>query len=361
MMKCCVSHMTAVRWFMAHENPRARVGYRQRPIDLSCCSAVPEDRAEPLARALEIPDGAPIDLIVGRARDRRGSDRVRYRTCAFAPLPAGSLVRLPVEVPQLEVYAACPEWAFAQICGEGDLIGSIYTGHALCSGYRMDATCGSGVRSRADGALTSVFLIERYLQEADGIWGGGRAREALPFVMEGSRSPMETGLGMWFGLPVRLGGFGLNVISLNPRVRIPSVIGSVGERFPDIAIAEPGLRLGARVRGRSHPIALVDYDADSEHATSRRKVARDSGRRNELATVRDVVHFTVTTDQVGDYLYMCKLAEGIRKTVGARRLPRFKPGTPEDERHARLDEIDRLRFALWFRLIGKKVARRSEP
>ena len=149
---------------------------------------------------------------------------------------------------------------------------TIYIGHALCSAYRIDETALGGISHREgkDKPLTSAASLARFLDTVPGFCGSAKARRALAYVRDNARSPMESALAMGFGLPVHFGGFGLGEIRLNQPIRLFDGNDSGSRRF---VTRIPDLTISARGRDGARRSVLVDFDADSVHA-SRKGLAK---------------------------------------------------------------------------------------
>ena len=211
MMRVCLSHDTAFRWLMRNRNPRKRgLSSNARVLPLSSPSA---QQCKALLSGLSLDDTA-LEVLVCRANGRRESECVKSHLSGVA-YPAGSFVR--VDVPGFSgVYAASPELAFRQIAAKRPLLEAVYVGYALCSSYRVDKHVDGGiaVREGDDAPLTSVERIGRYLRKTEGSYGCAKARRALSYVRDGSKSPAESALAMGLGLPLCMGGFAAGEVLL---------------------------------------------------------------------------------------------------------------------------------------------------
>ena len=149
-----------------------------------------------------------------------------------------------------------------------------------------------------------------------------------------SGSPRETKLSLRLSLRPELGGYGLNILSMNEPVEVERIHDRLnkGTRRPDILIAGP------EQPGQGRRVAAVEYNG-RDHDTPR-QIAEDAKRTNELVAV-DIPEFVVRREQYGDLDYMDGLVERIREKVG---LPRQVRGA---ELRARLR---RLRWELYLEL-----------
>ena len=347
-MKCCLSHITALRWLTRNVNLRCE-SQRARRVALAGMGVPDAEQARRIKEHLGLPAEEPLDVLVALG-SRQKAAGVCCHTCG-CELPSGSLLPLPTQLADVELFVASPELAFVQFAYGADLLETVYCGMALCSDYRIEPAARGGVvvREAGDAPLTTPARLAAGVERLGDVRGSGRAARALPHVRGRSRSPKESGLAMLFGLPVRLGGFNLGNVMLNERIEIPEGRDANGAvqhstRFPDLLITNHDRW------GEKHIVA-VDYDGLSVHSDAR-AISRDNRRRNELATVGRITHFTITTEEMRDFHYLYTLADKIRRTLGLRKQPYMKgePGLPENVR--RLEEVQERQFRLWVRFVN---------
>ena len=300
-----------------------------------------------------------LDLLVPSRAARRRSKHVKTPLCTNE-LPAGSFISLGHWMGDLDAYVCSPELAFLQTAHDGDAAAAIYAGYAMTSDYRLDNLAPGGVTSRdagmRDGKLTTRELIAAYLDRASKVRGAAKAKALLPYVVEGSRSPRESGLCMFMSLPARYGGYALGKAELNKKVFIRDGYNDgrnrrlrVLERTPDITLTakvEVGMD---KVKAGLLPevlTAMVDYDSDAIHDGGE-KIHKDAERRNELELLSDVAYFTVTTDQANDYEKLVRLCERIRRKLRRRKRPIFCKPMTEEARYLAQARVETKRFKLW--------------
>lgn len=304
-----------------------------------------------------------LDLLVPSRADRRRSKHVKTHLCTNE-LPAGSFISLGHWMGDLDAYVCSPELAFLQAAHDGDAAEAIYAGYAMTSDYRLDNLAPGGVTSRdagmRDGKLTTKELIAAYLDRASKVRGAAKAKALLAYVVEGSRSPRESGLCMLMSLPAYYGGLALGKAELNKKYFIRDGYNDgrnrklrVLERTPDITLtakAEVGLD---KVRAGLLPevfTALVDYDSDAIH-DGREKIHKDAERRNELELLDGVAYFTVTTDQANDHDKLVRLCERIRRKLHRNKRPIFNKRMSEEQRYFALKRVEMKRFRLWHAVV----------
>ena len=300
-----------------------------------------------------------LDLLVPSRADRRRSKHVKTHLCTNE-LPAGSFISLGHWMGDLDAYVCSPELAFLQAVHDGDAAAAIYAGYAMTSDYRLDDLAPGGVTSRdagmRDGRLTTKELIAAYLDRASKVRGAAKAKALLPYVVEGSRSPRESGLCMFMSLPAHYGGLALGKVELNKKYFIRDGYNDgrnrklrVLERTPDITLTtkvEVGMD---KVKAGLLPevlTALIDYDSDAIHDGSE-KIHKDAERRNELQLLSGVAYFTVTTDQANDYDKLVRLCERIRRKLHRNKRPIFNKPMSEEQRYFALKRVETKHFKLW--------------
>lgn len=300
-----------------------------------------------------------LDLLVPSRADRRQSKHVKTHLCTNE-LPAGSFISLGHWMGDLGAYVCSPELAFVQAAHGSSAVEAIYAGYAMTSDYRLDNLAPGGVTSRdagmRDGKLTTKELIAAYLDRASKVRGAAKAKALLPYVVEGSRSPRESGLCMFMSLPAHYGGLALGKAELNKKYFIRDGYNDgrnrklrVLERTPDITLtakAEVGM---GKVKAGLLPevlTALIDYDSDAIHDGSE-KIHKDAERRNELQMLNGVAYFTVTTDQASDYDKLVRLCERIRRKLHRNKRPIFNKPMSEEQRYFALKRVETKRFKLW--------------
>lgn len=304
-----------------------------------------------------------LDLLVPARADRRRSKHVKTHLCTNE-LPAGSFISLGHWTGDLDAYVCSPELAFVQAAHDGDAAAAIYAGYAMTSDYRLDNLAPGGVTSRdggmRDGRLTTKELIAVYIEASPAVRGLAKAKALLAYVIEGSRSPRESGLCMFMSLPARYGGYALGKAALNKKVFIRDGLNDgcerklrVLERTPDITLTAKAEVGRDKVRAGLLPevlTAMVDYDSDAIHDGCE-KIHKDAERRNELELLEGVAYFTVTTDQANDYDKLVRLCERIRRKLHRNKRPIFNKRMSEEQRYFALKRVEMKRFRLWHAVI----------
>lgn len=153
----------------------------------------------------------PIHLLVpGNTRGNR-SKRFFFHALNSCAIPLEAVRKIDDAV-----YSVTPELCFIQVSRKTSLIGSVVLGFELCGSYSHFAPLVSGFYERDP--LTSTQSISNMLDKLKGLRGSNRAQEALPWILDGSASPMETVLACMLTLPSQLGGEEFVAPKLNCKV-----------------------------------------------------------------------------------------------------------------------------------------------
>lgn len=350
-MQVCISHRTALSYLLRVPNVARGAGRisRARAVPRACPSSQEVRR---LRDALEpyLPEGASkLDIVVSDRGRLHQTEDARVHLCT-AELPSGSFV--PDVAMGIGFHVSSPELVFLQMAEEVELDQLIYVGFALCSSFRLDDLEPGGCvqREGRDQPLTSVARIRSYLGRLpEGTRNVAIARRALEHVRDGARSPSESGIAMAVGLPVRLGGHSLGETRMNPEMRIYDGVDARGTarwitRIPDILVT---------ARGRSGEVrrAGIDFDANSTHSAPARAAA-DVERRNLIAPDGRFAHFTLTSDDVSNYVAFRRAMDRIRRALGQREKPRLRGNRDSADNQRILADVWSCQFELWKRVLG---------
>lgn len=337
-MDVCISHYSALDWYLHHRNPCSRFH------EFEHVAQAPGHAPEPalvdhLMTMLDV-RGPKLDVMVSSSSARHATMLVSSHLCS-SKLPEGALI--PLGIRGRSVWIASPALTFVQVAGVTDSIGAIAAGNSLCSSYMLDWFESTGVVYRPGVEDAQLVSARQLLSFAgglpEGFYGRARALHALKHVHDGARSPMEWGLAMELELPPRLGGYALGKVTLNEALAIYDGMDSASrrtyvERIPDITVV---------ARGRRGVVsARIDYDAYADHSSELREVM-DSRRRNQLASCAGMVQFSLRTSQVMRYSEFEQEIEWIRISLGQRR---------KDGSKRRQGETRDRRITLWQRVIS---------
>lgn len=268
-------------------------------------------------RALGLDQGvfgpAPIHLMVPNERLRHGMASFAYRVHS-AMLPHESFHRVGTST-----CVASPEYCLMQAARVYGRFRLMELCMEFLGMYSIDRKVKEGLVKR-EWALTSVEKIRAFAMALVGEPGRSRLLSVLPYLEEGSRSPMETRQYLLLSLPKRFGGYGLTGAKLNQRL----VLTQAERRIAKRASIECDLCWP------DHNI-VIEYDGEDYHSAPDARM-RDASKRNVL-TGRGICVLTVTSEQIMDVDAFDVLARGIASITG-HRMRRF----PDDwiERRARL-------------------------
>lgn len=276
-MSLCIGYISALEFWRTANVDQSFL----RPSSVACASIVLRDKpsADEVLALVRNFDflSEPVHLLVAHASARFRSDRTVCHV-STAHFPKGSFVHVGAGV-----LVAEPELCFVQASTGASLAQLAKIGYELCGSYRLSDGETKGFCSGEP--LASPASLRRFMGLAGSLRGVDDAQRALRYVIPNSASPMETVLVLLLCLPLRLGGYGLPLPSMNVRIEAEGRMGKVGSRsfykcdlyWPDAKVA-------------------VEYDSDLFHTGSER-IASDASRRNALA-FRGVTVVTVTKRQV---------------------------------------------------------------
>lgn len=382
-MKVCISHMTAFKWYlrnpaigqhaprftkanstalsvlrMANAGRPDLAGRRSRRAAKASITTQDFDFVIPQSTDLISlckllfqnlpPDNAPVDFLVTNPAKRCMRAGITVHI-TLSTLPGDSFVFIG-SFGSLELYIVRPELLFVQLCSQLHADEAIYCGMALCSNYQLcpDADEGIRLRNTTGGALTSSSQLATSLDQYTGINGIKAARKMLPYVLDNSFSPMESGIAMMYRLPANMGGFGYKEVALNKELkfRVSSSNSSRGEtvvRRPDVLVCAKGRDQKLRMVG-------IDYESALVH-TRAQNLQRDSARRNEIAMYQDLIYFTLTKEQALEFGAFCDLAEKVRLSLKVRQTPKLRMSHASPEGRQICDEVRHARFKLWAKVV----------
>ena len=212
----------------------------------------------------------PLHILVPRGTPGGKSQDIRRHQTSLPVVPSGLAWEL--EVPGLEsdkVLVAGPEFVFAQQARSLSVVGLVVLGYELCGCYSQFAARVSGFYDRPP--LTTARAIAGALDALADMRGISRAREALAWVADGARSPMETLVACELSLPVELGGMGFERPCLNYPVELDEMAARIaGRRICYVDVAWPGVRRGLEYNGAA-------YHADTSADQRRREALAHMG------------------------------------------------------------------------------------
>ena len=176
-------------------------------------------------------------------------------------------------------------------------------GLELCATFGRSASCDGGLFSREP--LVQADELASYVGSACGMRGRKRALSVLPYILEGSASPMESRLCVRFVFPCRWGGYGLPAPRLNYRIPVPEGLRAAcgrHELVPDLCWPEAKL--------------AIEYDSEAHHVT-RGERRRDASKKAALTAMGWLV-LTVTPGQYASLEEFHGIAQAAARRLGVR-------------------------------------------
>lgn len=277
----------------------------------------------------------PLHLLSSAAHGRRRTEQI----CAHLqrrPLPPGSLLRLADGV-----LCVSPEHLGVQLAPQFTQLELIVLLSELLGLYAICPDAEDGMVQRDEPLMTPESLLA-HLDRLGPVRGVGQVRRALAMACVRSGSPRETKLSLRLALKPALGGYHLNVLSMNEPVEVRRIHDRMqrGVRKPDILIGGP------EVPGRLRKVVAVEYNGRRHDEPDR--IVQDAVRSNELKAI-DVIEFIVRREQYCSLDYMDGLVETIREKLG---LPRvgLDPAERKWRRWQRMQlyrELERIDGVHW--------------
>lgn len=214
-MRAFISHNTALRYWRLHFPLDGELG---APATVSHAETYARLKPDVLACVPETfrKEGEPIDILVFDMRSKGWSKEIANHVWQ-TPLPDNAFYRV------MDMYVPSPEFVFLQLASKLSIVHLIALGCELCGVYVLQPR-ESRLLNVPDDAprraapLTNIDSIAAFLTAAKRAKGLIKAWRALKYIIEGSRSPMETTTYMQSCLPPMLGGYGLSRPVLNPYI-----------------------------------------------------------------------------------------------------------------------------------------------
>lgn len=247
-MKAPFSHTSSAAFWLAYGTP----GFPKAvPVDDARFSGVDAETLRQFASYLRfLPVNHSIDCLVPSQADRRAPWFLSSHSCPSA-FRGNSFLRA------IRGPAVCrPELTYIQMASLLSLPQVIHVGMMLCGIYAKgpysdDSSQGAERKLFRRKQLVSTADLSAFLQEAHHMRGIGNAKAALPFVVEGSASPMESIALLMLCLPRDMGGWGLPVPCMNAAVYVDGS-GEIRPRKPDVSLEREKTALFARVPFGNH-------------------------------------------------------------------------------------------------------------
>lgn len=254
----------------------------------------------------------PIEVLVPGGSNHRSSGLCVRHVCQ-SPAPHRSFVRLDAGV-----FVSSPEFTFLQMASQLDEIELAQLGYSLCGEYfPCDNDRGFVKRPR----LTTTGQLNEYLSQLDGVRNIAKARRALRWVCDGSRSPMETSTALLLSTSRRTGGYGLPKPHLNQRIVLShesAMVANTPYYLADLLYPEQKV--------------AIAYLGKAYHKNVERDLTREYVLRSEGYTL-----FDVTIAQIVSGTLRNQLVLSIADAIGYR-LRKSTP-TVREKRNTLLNQI----------------------
>jgi len=320
-MKVYLSHETALRYWRMHFPLDTEPGnwvrmnaveeYAYRKDDVIGCT--PEWLIDP---------DEPLNVLVFDAAKRRVSQSVNC-TLWGTVVPDDAFFRLG------NAFVSSPEFLFLQMASRLSVVKLVALGCELCGLYvplpkgvlRPDTLDQNPTRICP---LTDAGRLRAFAERAVGAKGRKNALRALRFIVDGSRSPMETRTFMQLCLSPMLGGYGFPLPQMNLEIPLDEegrVIARQQTAFGDICWSEKQLD--------------IEYHGDVHVGSAQMK--HDVGRILGIEHMGWKV-ITVTSSQVLDIDRFDVVAQQAASRLGRQLPSRVAGDTPA--RRMLHDELD---------------------
>lgn len=247
--------------------------------------------------ALGVPDAEleRIHVLTSSSKSRRSSSGL----CCHVhegEMPAGALSKIGGGL-----YVAGICLCALQAAAEMDFVELVEYYYEICGAYALPFDDGPYHEREP---LTSVRRLEEFFAKMPGHRGIARARRALRYVRDGSRSPMETALIMMLILPRKDGGLGLRTTEMDYRI-------DVQQRFRDMTTRRFFIADVYIVAAR------LDIEYHGFHHDNEGRDVSDAEREN---TLRAMGHHVIVVRK-GSFFErraFCRMMEAIRMRAGVR-------------------------------------------
>lgn len=215
-MGIVLSHRTARLY---HAAPFKQARHVTLPAEPSALKPEPPDmslvsRARQILLRCGVPEAAleTIDVLVSTSACRRSGFGLLSHVWSH-PISANGLIELERGIYVCDV-ALCVQ-QIASMLDEPELIECLFE---LCGKYSLPSQPDEPYRERPP--LVTTEALNCHVERAPGQWGINRLRNALRYVQNGVRSPMETALLIPIVGPRRLGGLNIKTVQAAQRVEV---------------------------------------------------------------------------------------------------------------------------------------------
>lgn len=251
-MKTYLSHFSALSYWREHFPLDSELGLPARVTGVERCSSRQNDVLGSIPEEFVDPE-RPVDVLVFSEGERRRSRRVKCHVWV-TDLPDNAFYRIRGE------YVSSPEFTFLQMATELSIEQLIALGCELCGLYVLlpENVTHPGALDESPTRLcplTSVEKISEFLEHVGKANGKAKAKRALKYIVDNSRSPMETMVYMLLCLPIKLGGYGLQKPEMNADIPLDEEARAIARRrscMGDLCWSNAHPPLGVEYHGGIH-------------------------------------------------------------------------------------------------------------
>ena len=244
----------------------------------------------------------PLHILVPHAEQRRNVPGV----CCHVwdnRLPPGSVARA-----SSGVLVATPEFLYLLAARRSSFLSLVEFGYELCALFTVRND--EGRYQELERSITTAEKIRAYLETCEGLPGVRKARAAIPWVLDRSRSPRETKFAISMTLPRFRGGQAVRNVSLNTQIPLTALERkAAGKSHYELDLCVPG-------PNDAHPYVGAEYYGKEEHAGELRGL-RDIRRESILASKGISIH-GVTKEQATNVMELERLAKVLTVSQGER-------------------------------------------
>lgn len=331
-MATLLSHTTALEVLRSTAMKRQLERGERASVVIPEAPPAAEELAPVLARFPQLT--RPLEVTVSRKGPRGPRGLVKVHV-SRVPLPERSAIKLADGL-----YCASPEHVVVQMAPQLTHLELVFLLGDLMGTYAIAPDLEDGMYERQR-PLTDRASIAAHLMALGPMPGTAQVRAALAVACERSASPYETRLSMRLGLKPALGGYNLNVLSMNA----PIEVARIGRALAP-GVRKPDVLLGATSPGA--PFDGVSFDYNGGVHETPQSYERDVRRQNEMLAV-NFKNYVLTKRLYDDLDYLDDLVSRVRRDLGLERphLTRSEAARRRNLRQWLHDELELIDGVHW--------------
>lgn len=228
-MRAMLSHSSALRFWRNHFPADGELGDPCTINGAEAYAFAKRDVENCIPEAFWL-EGEPLDILALDAHQRSKSRSVKYHVWS-SDIPEGSFYRSG------NMLVSSPEFVFLQMAGTLTVVQLAALGCELCGLFILQPRSERLLAIPNDAPtrrfpLTSAEKLRQYLDLSAGARHLGKAKRALRYVVDNSRSPMECVTALQLYLPPKLGGYGIPKPTMNPIIHLDDIARKIaGKRW----------------------------------------------------------------------------------------------------------------------------------